>query len=83
MGWVGAILGTFSGWRVSTPEATSIYGRYLWIRRPFRKQRIQSFVVTVDVVEKVHCPVLLGDSSLVENQDRDLLREVNLPIVFA
>jgi hypothetical protein len=55
----------------------------LRIRRAFRKQGIQPFVVTIDIIEKVHSTVFLRDGGYVENKDRDLYRQVNLPIVFA
>ena len=55
----------------------------LRIRRAFRKQGIQPFVVTIDIIEKVHSTVFLRDGGYVENKDRDLHRQVNLPIVFA
>jgi hypothetical protein len=55
----------------------------LRIRRAFRKHGIQPFVVTIDVIEKVHSTVFLRDGGYVENKDRDLHRQVNLPIVFA
>ena len=55
----------------------------LRIRRAFRKQGIQPSVVTIDIIEKVHSPVFLRDGGHVENKDRDLHRQINLPIVFA
>ena len=55
----------------------------LWIRRPFCKQGVQPFVVTIDVIEKVHCTVFFSDCGDVEDKDRDLHCQINLPIVFA
>ena len=55
----------------------------LRIRRAFRKQGIQPSVVTIDIIEKVHSTVFLRDGGHVENKDRDLHRQINLPIVFA
>ena len=55
----------------------------LRIRRAFRKQGIQPFVVSINIIEKVHSTVFLRDRGHVENQDWDLHRQVNLPIVFA
>ena len=57
--------------------------RCLRIRRAFRKQGIQPLVVTINIIEKVHSTVFLRDGGHVENKDRDLHRQVNLPIVFA
>jgi hypothetical protein len=55
----------------------------LRVRRAFRKQGIQPFVVTIDIIEKVHCTVFLRDGGYVQNEDQDLDLQVNLAIVFA
>jgi len=39
--------------------------------------------MTVDIVEKVHCTVFLCDCCHVQNKDRDLRRQIDLPIIFA
>ena len=57
--------------------------RGLWIRTSLRKQGIQSLIMSVDIVKKVHRTVLFGDRSYVENKHRDFRSQVNLAIVFA
>jgi hypothetical protein len=44
-------------------------GTNLRIRRAFRKQGVQPFVVTINVIEKVNCTVLLRDGGHVENEN--------------
>ena len=44
----------------------------LWIRRPLGKEGVQSLVVTIDIIEKVHRAVFLRDRGYVENKDRHL-----------
>jgi hypothetical protein len=68
---------------VATSDGCRAGGGCLRIRRAFRKQGIQPFVVTIDIIEKVHSTVFLRNGGYVENKDRDLHCQINLPIVFA
>jgi hypothetical protein len=55
----------------------------LWIRTSLSKQGVQSLVMTVDIVKKVHRTVLLRDRSHVQNKHRDFYTQVDLAIVSA
>ena len=57
--------------------------RWLWIGRPLGKHGIQSLVMTVDIVKKVHRAVLLRDRSYVQKKHRDFHSQIHLAIVSA